>query len=179
MKIAVNEPPAGEVDEPKPPARLGRGGSISCCSNGRSFEKKLSQATLASDDGGGLADAVSALARRAELTLTLTRGDADADPMHSSVAAALGADEEEDAAELLLFEEDELPPFEADELPDDLDDDEESTEEEMRREAERVDRGPQLEMYPLADGAMLAEEGLAIAVTALLCELACLSNARA
>ncbi|GAC99878.1 hypothetical protein PHSY_007481 [Pseudozyma hubeiensis SY62] len=177
--MAVKEPPEGKVDEPKPPARLGRGGSISCCSNGRSFEKKLSHATLAIDEGGGLAGAVPASARREALTLALTRGDGDAESKRFSAEAALDEDEEEDAAELLLPDDAELPLFEADELPEDLDDEEESTDEETRRDADRVERGPQLEMKPLADADIGTAEGLAIAATAFLCELACLSRARA
>lgn len=173
--MAVSEPPEGEV-EVKAPPRLGRGGSISCCSKGRSLEKKFSHATLASDDGGGLAGAVPALAKRVENDLTLTRGDAVAEARCFSVAAeALDAEEDDDAAELLLPEEEELPPLEGEELLDDLD--EESTEE-TRRAGARVDRGPQLEINPLADGET-AEEGPGIAGAALLCWPACLSKARA
>lgn len=175
--MAVREPPEGMEDEPKPPARLGRGGSISCCSKGRPFEKKLSHATLASDDGGGLAGAVPALARCAELTLTLTRGDAEVEFKCCEVAVALGADEEDDdAAELLLPEEDELPPLEAEELLDDFDLDEESTDVETRRAAERVDRGPQLEMNPLANAAAEVPD---TGATTLFCGATCLSKARA
>lgn len=176
MKMAVSVPPEGEVDEPKPPARLGRGGSISCCSKGRSLEKKLSHATLASDEGGGLAGAVPDVARRAELALTLTSGETDVE--FACCSAALGADEDEEAAELLLPEEDELPLL-VDELLDDLDDDE-STDEETRREVKRVDRGPQLELNPRDDGEATAAEGLAIdAATAFFCAPTCRSRARA
>lgn len=176
--MAVSVPPEGEVEEPKPPACLGRGGSISCCSRGRSFEKKLSHATLASDEGGGLAGAVPDVARRVELALTLTSGETDVELARCS-AAALGADEEEEAAELLLPEDEELPLL-VDELLDDLDDDDESTEEETRRGVKRVDRGPQLELNPRDDGEATAAEGLAIdAATAFFCAPTCRSRARA
>ena len=176
MKIAVNEPPEGEVEDPKPPARLGRGGSISCCSKGRSFEKKFSHATLANDEGGGLAGVVPALARRVEEDLTLTRGDT---AVESTRFSAVGAfEEEEEAAEPLLPEDDEFPPLEGEELLEDLDDEDESTDVETRRDGERVDREPQLEMKVRADGATAAE-GPAIAGALLLCALTCLSSARA
>lgn len=171
--MAVNEPPEAEVDEPKPPARLGRGGSISCCSKGRSFEKKFSHATLASDEGGGLAGDVPALARREAVPLTLTRGEADAAPMCFSVADVLDAEDDEEAAELLLLEEDELPPLAGVEELFDLD--EERTDEETRRDDGRAERGPQLEMKPRVD----VEVDVAIAGALRLCVPACLSKARA
>lgn len=176
VKIAVSEPPEGEVEEPNPPARLGRGGSISCWSRGRSLEKKFSHATLARDEGGGLAGEVPALARRADEPLTLTRGDAAEGDRCFSVVAALGAEDDDDAAELLLLllpEEDELPPLDGEELLDDLD--EESTEDDARRDCERVDREPQLEMKFLADGDAAAD-GEAIAGVL---RLDCLSKERA
>lgn len=133
MKIAVNEPPDGEVDDPKPPVRLGRGGSISCCSRGRSFEKKVSHATPASDEGGGLARAVLTLASRADAALIWSCEDAVFDRF--SVAGAVGADEDEDAGELLLPEDEPLLPLPAalQELLAALDE-EHSTDEEARRD---------------------------------------------
>lgn len=174
--MAVNEPPEGEVEEPNGPARLGRGGSISCWSRGRSFEKKFSHATLARDEGGGLAGEMPALARRADEPLTLTSDDAADGDRCFSVAVALGAEDEEDAAELLLLllpDEDELLPLDGEELLDDLD--EESTEDETRRDCERVDREPQLEMKLRADGEAAVD---AEAIAGVL-RLDCLSNERA
>lgn len=124
-----------------------------------------------------MAGGVPALARRADDALTLTSGEAGVEARCCSAAEeALGADEDEEAAELLLPDEDELAPLECEELPDDLDD--ESTDDETRRADERVDRGPQLEIKPLAEDETDAE-GLAIAGAVLLWGPTCLSRARA
>lgn len=96
-----------------------------------------------------MAGATPVLVRREADALTLTMGDADAEARCLSVVVELDADEDEDAAELLLPDDDALPPLEAgDELSDDL-----STEVDTRRAAERLERGPQLEMKFLAVGA--------------------------
>lgn len=173
--MAVSDPPEEDM-ELSPPLRLGRGGSMSCCSRGRSLLKKFSHAMPAREEGGGLAGVVLALARRAAEALTLARGVAEEGERCLSAAAEL--DEDDEAAELLLPEEELLPLLAGvDELLDDLE--EESTDDETRREGERVDRGPQLEMKPLVDGDTEAAEGPAIAGAVLLCGLACLSSARA
>jgi hypothetical protein len=97
-----------------------------------------------------------------------------------SAVAPFEAAEDDEAAEPLLPDEDEPPPLPgADAFPDDLED--ESTDDDTRRDDERVERGPQLEMKPRADAeeVLMAEAAAESAGAVLLCVPSCLSSERA
>jgi hypothetical protein len=97
-----------------------------------------------------------------------------------SAVAPFEAAEDDEAAEPLLPDDDEPPPLPgADAFPDDLED--ESTDDDTRRDDERVERGPQLEMKPRADAeeVLMAEAAAESAGAVLLCVPSCLSSERA
>ncbi len=105
VKMAVSEPPDGDDDDPKPPHAWGAAAASRAAGAGRSLVKKLSHATLASVDGGGLAGLIPALARRRPFDLTLTSGEAVPDAMCLSAVAPFEAAEDDEAAEPLLPDE--------------------------------------------------------------------------